>query len=356
MATLYGNEWTRQQLEERTGDLLQVAGVRLMALQEGAEAGLRIADVRTGSGLRFQVSLDRGMDISAAEYRGMPLAWRSPAGDVHPAVEDLRGANPVRTFPGGLMFGCGMTSAGAPSVDDGEECVLHGRLSHLPASNVRHSRIWRGGECVLHVEGDVREYHPFRENLVLHRTIETRLGSSALSIRDQITNLGPRQTPLMMIYHINAGWPVVDEGSRLLLNARDVSPRDAAAQAGQRDATVFGPPVPGFQEQVFYHDLAADPDGYAVALLHNPRLSLGLMVRFRQHELPRFVEWKMTGTGTYVVGMEPANCLTGGRAAERQRGSLRFLEPGAQTEFHVEIGVLDGDETLRACMHTHSLA
>jgi hypothetical protein len=147
----------------------------------------------------------------------------------------------------------------------------------------------------------------------------------------------------------------VDEGCRLLLNARGTSPRDTAAEAGKADATVFGPPVPGFQEQVFYHDLHADPDGYAVALLQNPRLALGLMVRFRQHELPRFVEWKMNGTGTYVVGMEPANCLTGGRAAERQRGTLRFLDPGAETEFHVDISVLDGEEDLRASILAHSL-
>ena len=30
----------------------------------------------TGDTFRFQVTLDRGMDISSAEYRGVPLAWR----------------------------------------------------------------------------------------------------------------------------------------------------------------------------------------------------------------------------------------------------------------------------------------
>src|SRR5512143_823898 len=106
MAKLFGRDCTREEIAARSGDLSQVAGVRTMTLSSGHEEGVRIADVRTGSGLRFQVTLDRGMDISVAEYRGIPLAWRSPAGDVHPAYFDPAGRGWLRTFPGGLMTGC----------------------------------------------------------------------------------------------------------------------------------------------------------------------------------------------------------------------------------------------------------
>jgi hypothetical protein len=44
----------------------------------------------------------------------------------------------------------------------------------------------------------------------------------------------------------------------------------------------------------------------------------------------------------HVVGMEPANCLVQGRAKERERGTLQFIEPGETREFHIEIGVLSG--------------
>ena len=40
------------------------------------------------------------------------------------------------------------------------------------------------------------------------------------------------------------------------------------------------------------------------------------------------IGWKMMGEGEYVVGMEPSNCLTGGRANERANGTLREIEPG----------------------------
>ena len=114
MTTLFGKNYSRRELKQRIGHLSQVAGVRLMQLQEGQEAAVRIADVRSGSGLRFQISLDRGMDISVAEYKGMSLAWRSPQGDVHPSYFDPKGLGWLKSFPGGLMTGCGLTTAGSP--------------------------------------------------------------------------------------------------------------------------------------------------------------------------------------------------------------------------------------------------
>jgi hypothetical protein len=51
----------------------------------------------------------------------------------------------------------------------------------------------------------------------------------------------------------------------------------------------------------------------------------------------------MAAEGEYVLGFEPANCLVEGRAKERERGTLQFLEPGETREFLVHIGVLDGN-------------
>ena len=63
----------------------------------------------------------------------------------------------------------------------------------------------------------MEEYHPFREHLTLQRSIETTLGESTIVLRDTVRNDGPLPTPLMMLYHVNVGWPVVDAGARLLL-------------------------------------------------------------------------------------------------------------------------------------------
>jgi hypothetical protein len=54
----------------------------------------------------------------------------------------------------------------------------------------------------------------------------------------------------------------------------------------------------------------------------------------------------MLGQGEYVVGLEPGNCLVLGRAEERKSGRLQFLEPGEIREYHLELGVLEGETSL----------
>ena len=346
MPPLFGRRIGKLDLLKRAGDLSQVAGIRMMTLADGPEAGVRIADVRTGSGLRFQVTLDRGMDLSVAEYRGIPLAFRTPAGDVHPSRYEPAGRGWLRTFAGGLMTGCGMTYLGSPSTDGGADLGLHGRLSHLQAAGVSASESWEGDECTLRLSGTLRECAMFGENMLLTRSIETAVGHSLITIRDTVRNEGHGRTPLMMLYHINAGWPLVDEGARLLLPAAKTVPRDPAAEAGLGEARVCSGPVPGFAEQVFYHDCAPDDKGFAEALLENRALSLGLSVRFRRKELHRLAQWKMMGEGTYVMGIEPANCGVGGRESERRAGTLEFLEAGEERSFEVHIGVIDGEKEI----------
>jgi hypothetical protein len=282
------------------------------------------------------------MDISVAEYKGMSLAWRSAQGDVHPSHFDPKGIGWLRSFPGGLMTGCGLTTAGAPSVDAGEELGIHGRLSNLPASNAQVKTEWDGDRCVFRVSGSMRESIPFKDNLVLFRTIEVELGKSTITLHDRVVNKGFRQSPLMMLYHVNLGWPLLDDGADVHVNARSMKPRDAEAEKGTALATSIPAPISGYKEQVFYHDLIPDNSGIASAMLANRKLGLGLFVQHRQKELPRFIQWKMVAEGEYVLGFEPANCLVEGRAKERERGTLQFLEPGEGREFLVRIGVLDG--------------
>lgn len=350
MAFLFGQHYNREQILARVGDLSQVAGIRMMELCDGLERGVRIADVRTGSGLRFQVSLDRGMDISVAEYKGAPLAFRSSNGDVHPHRFEPDGYRWARGFPGGLMTGCGMSQVGSPCVDDGETLGQHGRLSTLPASAVCHTTRWEGDACVMEVRGEIREATPLKENLLLRRTIAARLGESVITIHDVVRNEGEQRTPLMMLYHVNAGWPVVNEDAKLVLRSSCIEPRDADADPGVADARVFSPPVSGYREQVFYHTVTADADGFATAMIADGRRKLGLFVRYRKAELPRFIEWKMMGHGFYVVGMEPANCKVGGRARERAAGTLQFLSPGEERDFLVQIGVVEGEPALTQFM------
>lgn len=48
-------------------------------------------------------------------------------------------------------------------------------------------------------------------------------------------------------------------------------------------------------ERVYFHKMVLDSNGYAYAGIVNPRLNMGVYVKYRVSELNRFIEWKMMG-------------------------------------------------------------
>ena len=342
MVQLFGRSWAKQELLEYTGNLSQVGGVRIGQLDDGKARGVRTAEFETGTGFSFTVLLDRGMDIGAAKYQGISLTWESAGGPAHPAYFEKDGMGWLRTWHGGLLAGCGMTYVGDPCADEGEQLGLHGRLSHIPASNVWADGAWRGDEYELWVRGRMRETAVFAENLTLTRRVWTRLGESRLFIRDVVANEGFQTTPHMMLYHCNFGFPLLDEGAELLAPSRQQS--SPAGTPLSENYAFYGGPTPGYESQVFYHDMVAGEDGYVTMLLVNRAFSngqgLGIYLRYRQAELPRFTQWKLLVPGIYITGLEPCNCSVEGRDKDRERGDLQFLEPGDQREYMLEIGVL----------------
>ncbi|MBN1285599.1 MAG: aldose 1-epimerase family protein [Anaerolineae bacterium] len=346
MPQLFDRDYTPDELARLIGDMTQLAGVRLGELSDGVARGVRIADFHTATGLAFTVLLDRGMDIGAARFAGRPLAWESPVGWAHPSRYEPGELGWLYTFGGGLMTGCGLAWFGAPTVDQGVPLGLHGRLSHTPAANVSAGAQWEDGEYVIWVQGEVREAKVHGDTLRLTRCISTVLDGTWLLIDDRVENLGFTPAPHMMLYHCNFGFPVVSPDTELVVDDANVAPRDDVAAPGLDEHTRFGNPTPGYAEQVFYHSVNPDDDGSAYAALINRALNFGAYVRYRQAELPCLVQWKHTGAGQYVCGLEPATAWVGGRDTARAEGQLKVLEPGEAVEYEVEIGVLPDAEAI----------
>ena len=320
-----------QDLKKYVGTMDQLARVRTSVLDDGRGRGIRIADIDNGSGLRFTVLLDRGMDIGDASFKGIPAAYQTPVGIVHPSFYEPGGTGWLRSFGGGLMTGCGLRNVGLPSEGEG----LHGRLSNTPAEDVHVSKVWKNGRYELSVSGTIREVSFFGENLELQRTISTAMGDNSISIQDKILNIGIRPSSLMMLYHINLGYPLLREDAVLGGTVLDTKPRTEEAAAGLESWNRCLPPTAGTAEQCFFHDIAVDDDGMARMTLRN--VDRAVQVAFRKAELPFFTQWKMMGEQDYVMGLEPANCHPDGQQAERENGTLKTLEPGGSVEHAVVI-------------------
>src|SRR5206468_1087004 len=131
----------------------------------------------------------------------------------------------LRTFYGGLVTTCGLTWFGAPCEDDGKPLGLHGRISHIPATNVTWGGEWDGDDYILSVTGKMREAVVFGENVQLTRRVWARMGESRLFIDDTVENMGYQRTAHMILYHINIGFPAVNDNARLIAPTIRATPR-----------------------------------------------------------------------------------------------------------------------------------
>ena len=351
MAYLFGRDYTKAELLRLVGDMSQLAAVRRAELTEGNQRGAGLIEVSNASGLSFSVLPGRALDIAAATYRGRSLCFRSATGDVGPAFYEPAGYGWMRSFFGGLLISCGLTFVGHPETDpdeEGEELGLHGRLSAIPAREVSAGGSWHEDQYRLRIAGTMREAVALGTTLELRREITTTLGERRISIHDRVENLGGLRSPLMLLYHTNPGFPLLDEGTRFLVNSQlstewlQDRPVDAAEYERARA------PEPGAGDDVYVHRPVPDANGNVTVALINDRLAYGLQWRIPAAELPLVTQWQHFAAAGYVTGVEPGNCSPLGRAWNRRHDFLEYLEPGATREFHLEITVLDGAADIAA--------
>ncbi|MFW6139039.1 MAG: aldose 1-epimerase family protein, partial [Spirochaetota bacterium] len=309
---------------------------------------VRAVEVNTGGGLVFTLLPDRGLDIAGCSYKGVNLIYLTPSGIANPAFFEPQGTGWLRTFFGGLLTTCGLTYFGPPGRDGKAELGLHGRYSSLPAEKVSDLSRWEGDEYVLEVSGVVEECVLFGDNIRLKRTIFTALGKKAFTLCDSVENFGFRTSPFTVLYHINTGFPLLDECSELVISSTGAEPYDQESEKGAGEMKRFSAPLPNFREQNFLHTMACSRKGYGLAAMINRTLlgGLGLYIKFKTDTLPFLSEWKMMGEKDYAAALEPCNTKIENRAALRKHKRLPQLRPGETRETRLEIGVLEGKEEL----------
>jgi hypothetical protein len=352
---LFGSDFPRNELLKRVGRLEQVAGVRLVTLGDGLERGVRVLEFRTGSGFVFEVLVDRAFDIGRCEYRGMPIGWESAVGYGGPWYAEQLGLGFLRNWGGGLLTTCGIDHALFMATDTAEqyhyppkateEFGLHGRISNKPARLTGYGTRWDGDEAILWAEGEVSQASVFGENLVLTRRIEARVGDAHFTVRDEVANRGWDPTPHMLLYHINIGFPVVDDGAELLVPTHGATPRGDFPLEGYRSLDA---PGPAHVERVVEHEVIAESNGTVPVGIINRARGIGAYEIFDARQLPFHFAWRMLGEGTYVVGIEPCTNRPAGRLDARERGELIVLEPGESRTYDLELGALTTDGEIDA--------
>ena len=335
------NSW-----KDKISNHAQLGGIETSILDNSSGKGVRIAWINTGTGLRYKVVIDRAMDISDAFYNQHSLAWLSHNGITPPQPFSDKGIDWLRTFNGGLLTTCGLTHVGGLESDEFGERGIHGHISNISAeieSIVQPDPLM--GKMEMSITGIIRESRIFGPSLALRRTISSTLGQANIRIHDEVVNYGNTPAPLMILYHFNFGYPLVDEGTEILWEGT-WKPR-----FGEGNAKIFKEgndfkkcPAPieshlGSGEEVVLIDPFSDDEGICNCGLYNPNLNLKIELNFNKNQLPTLTNWQHWGKNEYVTGLETGTNYPIGQSKARVNDELIFLKPFEKRSFDLELKV-----------------
>lgn len=281
----------------------------------------RAIDISHVGGLRLRILPDRGLDMLDAWFSGMPLHWVGPAGE-GPPQQKLDGQDWERWFFGGILTTCGLSNVGEPS----EGVGLHGRFNHLQAENVRVSRrIGKNGSYVG-VSGRMTERTIDGGLFAITRRISLSDCGRRLSVSDRITNEGI-SAPAPMLYHINFGWPFMDDETEVSIDGRRSSHCEFGRLADPDTDWRLPWRLPADSEPVTVEHVLT-PDEPATVSILSPSCGIAASIRWERNAMPRLMQWINKRPGWKVMAVEPGNSGTKGRHIERAAGTLPMLEAG----------------------------
>lgn len=310
----------------------QLYGIEEHRLIGGKGDGMRLYIINNGKGLELTICPDRAGDITRLRFQGINMSYLSPCGYVAPAYYESTGNNWLKSFTAGFLTTCGLQAVGSVCEDEGENLPLHGSIANLPCEQ----SYWTDEEGVLVVHTVVKDEVIFGRKLRMERNIRVSTLENVFEVCDVVENTGDRVEPLEILYHMNMGYPLLDEDSIVTIPSVDVQPRDNCAAIGIADWMNMEKPTIGYQEKCYYHRFS-DREGQAS--ICQPKLGISLTISFDAEELDGFVEWKMMGVRDYVLGLECGNCYPDGRDVMRKTGMLKFLQPGEKKKYQVKVRI-----------------
>ena len=305
---------TEKIMDGRISNHQQIASLRRYIMTDGAEKGLEVIDCDNGT-LRFLINVTKACDMMQLYHKGQNMSFISKNGFLKRELPF------AKRFEGGMLYTCGLDSAGER--DGFEE---HGSLHNTPAQVLRAEC----GEEGIVIEAVLRDTEVLGKNLVLRRRITSTIGSDRVKVVDRLTNENYFEEKYCLLYHVNIGYPMMDEGARIVGDVIDRQPRTAWAEKQMETAYQIEAPIPGFEEVCYYLKLKQPQ----ISMV-NRKIGKKFTVSYSGDTLPLFLEWKSIACGDYAVGLEPTTTKLDGLFEYSTIGA------GETLEFFVELSVSD---------------
>lgn len=324
----------------RTVDGRGLADIRLLKVEDGPGRGQRLLSIRNATGVGFEIAIDRGFDLASATWRGINIGWNSANGlpwPTHPL--DAEGGIGFYRNLDGFLFTCGLDHIGGAKRTTGEHFIhkhrrevfhpLHGRISSQRAMLGGYGITWGDQNPTIWAEAVLRQSAVFGEHLVLHRRIELPVFGNRIRISDKVENAGFRPTPHSILYHVNFGFPFLDEVTSL---QGDIDPVACATfNAGTKT------PDPDFVDfyeavEVRSHSQLASVEVRNEALLGG----IAVVIEYPKDLLPKLGVWRAFQSGVYTMAVEPSQpANVAGEAGEVPS----ILQAGQIAEYEVSVTI-----------------
>lgn len=270
---------------KQISNLSQVIYIREYVIQSGRENGVEVIELNNPH-LRVLLNKSKALDIMQIFHQGMNISFISKNGF------STRSDEFIKRFEGGMLFTVGLDSAGVR-----EGFPLHGSFHNLKP-NIFKKEIT---DKEIVVEAFIEDSELFGKHLVLKRRYVLGLDSSELLLSDELINKGDKDENYCLLYHNNVGYPMLDVGGRIEINAKEVLPRTNYADEKKNEWNIITEPIDLQEETCYFIDVK---DGQAIYINNN--LKKKLTIKFNKECLPEFVLWKSMRSGDYALGLEPS--------------------------------------------------
>ncbi len=332
-------------MKDYIGNPLQIRGAEQYILQNGKGNGMHFVYVRNGLGLEAWISVDRCADLSRVIFKGDNYSFMSPCGYVAPSYYDREGTAFLESFNAGFCTTCGLSNVGVPCEDGGVKYPMHGTVSNIPAELNRIDDAENG----LTVEACIRDAVIFGKKLTLKRRYFFSYTENSIRLEDSVTNEADFDTPVLILYHCNMGYPLLSENSTVKIPNISCRPRDKEAADYADTALIMEKPQTQFAERCYYYDVEVK-NGTANVGIYNKDINKGLVMSYDKTALPAFTEWKMMGKTDYVLGLEPGNCNPDGIKTVREQGKLRILKPDETENISLEFRFTENESEFNSLL------
>jgi hypothetical protein len=351
-----------QRCSDMVGNPSQLGGIETFVADNGQARGSRIAWFNTGTGLRYKVMIDRCLDIADAFFNQHCLTWLSHNGVCCPKRDVGKEMIWLESFVGGLITTCGLVHIGSPEKFGSVFRTMHGRISNIPAQieSIIQPNI-ETGEKEMSISGTITESTVFGPSLRLKRKISSFLGESKIYLNDHVTNIGNEQSPHMLLYHCNFGFPLTDDGSHIFCNGKWKS------RGLELDNEIFNdrncykkcPSIlkshSGVGEAAALIDPEADAQGTCRAGIYNSKLEILAVVSFNKRSLPCLSNWQHWGKREYVTALSPATNYPVGELVAIKQKDVMYIYPGETKNYNLEIEVVAGKSKITDFCDDHNI-